>query len=150
MTFCKGLGSSVCGHICVNYPHPSWELACMTSTGPVRVEGTAAGGWQRLLPLPSSSSFLPLDGVEPCLISGRPGGNRANCNQRPGTRGWLHRQRGVLGPPPWPPHPGPSAASWGASCSAGATLVLAPACPACGSPTEVRVGPLFVCMFVGA
>lgn len=56
------------------------------------------------------------------------------------TRGWLLGQPRALDPPAWSPRPGPSAASWGASCFAGAAPVLAPACPACGSPTEVRVG----------
>lgn len=111
-----------------------------------------------LLLLPPSlppSSFPPSGpyrGRSRCLISVRPGGRGTHNNQQPATDpGHLYQQRGALGSPAWPPRPGPSAASWGASCSTGAAPPLAPACPACGSPTEVpAVHALFKGASVGA
>lgn len=104
-------------------------------------------------PPPSPSLLLPppwpYRGWSPCLISVRPGGNGANYNQQR-TEGGSAGQRGALGSPAWPPRPGPSAACWEDSCSSGAAPALAPACLACGSPTEVgAVRALFMCAFVG-
>lgn len=102
------------------------------------------------MPPPSSSPpSWPWMGWSHCLISGRPGGNRANYSQQRDQRG-LRGQRGALGSPAWSPRPGPSAASWGASFSVQAAPAPAPACPACGSPTEVWAAhALLVCMSVG-
>lgn len=93
----------------------------------------------RALVPPSSSAFLARDGVEPLPYKWQAWRQQNKLQPAAGLEAGCSQPR-ALDPPAWSPRPGPSAASWGASCFAGAAPVLAPACPACGSPTEVGVG----------
>lgn len=109
------------------------------------MEGEAAGGWRGTRPLPPPPA---LDGVEPLpykqqrRVWQQPSKLQPAASRDPGQ---LCKQLGARSSA-WPPQPGPSAASWGASSSGGAVPTPAPACPACGSPSEV--GQCTLCVSV--